>query len=582
MEQLRSKPYRANMRYHVLAVDYDGTLAHDGEVDAPTLDALRRLAETGRKLVLVTGRQLDDLLEVFPDSSLFTRIVAENGAVLHRPDTKETRDLAEPVPAALADILRGAGVAPLASGRVIVSTWQPWDTTVLEAIRTLGLELQVIFNKGAVMVLPSGVNKASGLLAALDDLKISAHNCVGIGDAENDHAFLGVCECAVAVANALPMLKETADWVTAGDHGAGVIEIVEGLVRADLADLEPRLDRHAISLGATVAGDPVRLSPYGASVLIAGPSGSGKSTLSTALMEHLMERGYQVCVIDPEGDYSSLPDAIVLGDQERGPSPEEILDVMEAPARHVVVSLLGVPLNERPAFFDALLPRLQEQRARVGRPHWLVIDEAHHLLPPTWNPATLTLPRALTEVVLVTVHPEHVAPAVLESVSMVVGVGGSGADAIRGFCAATGRPAPAGAPAPLGPGEALAWSPRGDAAPLVFRGLPPRAERRRHVRKYAEGELGPDRSFYFRGRDDRLNLRAQNLGLFVQIADGVDDETWLHHLRRGDYSRWFRDAIKNEDLAREAAAIEAKADAPASDSRARIRAAIGRRYTLPA
>jgi hypothetical protein len=570
------------MRYHVLAADYDGTLAHDGRVDAPTRVALQQLAETGRKLVLVTGRQLDDLLAVFPDASLFTRIVAENGGVLYRPDTRETCDLAEAVPAALADTLRSAGVSPLATGRVIVSTWQPWDGTVLEAIRTLGLELQVIFNKGAVMVLPSGVNKASGLLAALDELKMSPHNCVGVGDAENDHAFLGVCECAVAVANALPMLKEKADWVTEAAHGAGVVEIVAGLIRDDLAELESRLTRHAIPLGTTAAGAVVSIRTQGDGVLIAGPSGSGKSTLTSALMEPLMAGGYQVCVVDPEGDYASLPGAIVLGDQERAPSPQEILDVLDAPARHAVVNLLGVPLKDRPAFFDALLPRLQEQRARVGRPHWLVIDEAHHLLPPSWNPAALTLPRALTGVVLITVHPEHVAAAVLESMSAVVGVGGAGAEAIRGFCGATGRPVPRVDSAPPGAGEALFWAPRGDAAPLVFRAAAPRAERQRHVRKYAEGELGPDRSFYFRGPGDRLNLRAQNLGLFVQIADGVDDETWLHHLRRGDYSRWLRDAIKNEDLAREVAAIEAAADVPAADSRARIRAAIDQRYTLPA
>jgi HAD superfamily hydrolase (TIGR01484 family) len=570
------------MRYHVLAADYDGTLAHDGRVDEPTLAALHRLAETGRKLVLVTGRQLDDLLAVFPGADVFTRVVAENGAVVYHPDTRETRDLSEPVASALVDTLRGAGVTPLAAGRVIVSTWQPWDTTVLEAIRTLGLELQVIFNKGAVMVLPSGVNKASGLLAALEDLKISPHNCVGIGDAENDHAFLGVCECAVAVANALPMLKEKADWVTAADHGAGVTEIIDGLVRDDLSGMESRLTRHAIPLGTTHAGDAVRVRPHGDSVLIAGPSGSGKSTLTSAMMERLMEAGYQICVVDPEGDYASLPGAIVLGDQERAPSPQEILDVLDAPAPHAVVNLLGVPLKDRPAFFDALLPRLQEQRARVGRPHWLVIDEAHHLLPPTWNPASLTLPRALTGVILITVHPGHVAAAVLESVTTVVGVGGSGADAIRAFCSAIGRPAPPVDPAPLEAGEALFWSPRGDVAPLVFKPSPPRAERRRHVRKYAEGELGPDRSFYFRGPGERLNLRAQNLGLFVQIADGVDDETWLHHLRRGDYSRWFRDAIKNEDLAREAAAVEQTAEVSAADSRARIRAAIDRRYTLPA
>src|SRR4029450_7886124 len=131
-----------------------------------------------------------------------------------------------------------------------------------------------------------------------------------------------------------------------------------------------------------------------------------------------------------------------------------------------------------------------------------------------------------------------------------------------------GRPEPRWDSVPRGAGDALFWSPRGDAAPLVFQASRPRAERQRHVRKYAEGALGPDRSFYFRGPQDRLKLRAQNLGLFVQIAEGVDEETWLHHLRRGDYSRGFRDAIKNEDLAREAAAIEETADVSAADRRA--------------
>src|SRR6266446_10126510 len=57
----------------------------------------------------------------------------------------------------------------------------------------------------------------------------------------------------------------------------------------------------------------------------------------------------------------------------------------------------------------------------------------------------------------------------------------------------------------------------------------PHAQRLRHSRKYAEGELGEDKSFYFRGQEGSLNLRAQNLVLFLQIAEGVDDGTWLYH-----------------------------------------------------
>jgi hypothetical protein len=118
--------------------------------------------------------------------------------------------------------------------------------------------------------------------------------------------------------------------------------------------------------------------------------------------------------------------------------------------------------------------------------------------------------------------------------------------------------------------------------PIAFTVSPSRAERRRHVRKYAAGDLGPDKSFYFRGPRGRLNLRAQNLQTFVEMADGVDDDTWRHHLARGDYSRWIREAIKDEALADEVAGIEHERSRDAAATRARIRAAIEHRYTAPA
>src|ERR1700747_1762040 len=161
------------MRYHVLATDYDGTLAEQGTVGLATLALLERIHASGRKLILVTGREIGDLLRVFPDVAIFDLVVAENGAVVYNPATRDTRDLAERPPAAFVEQLRQRGVQPLSVGRVIVATWQPHEAEVLEAIRTLGLELQVSFNKGAVMVLPSGINKAVGLRAALGQLGLS-------------------------------------------------------------------------------------------------------------------------------------------------------------------------------------------------------------------------------------------------------------------------------------------------------------------------------------------------------------------------------------------------------------------------
>ncbi len=225
------------MRYQVLASDYDGTLATSGKVGPAGLDALDRLAASGRKLILVTGRELPDLLGVFPELGRFDRVVAENGGLLYNPESGEAKPLTEAPPAALIHALAARGVAPLSVGRTIIATWEPHETTVIQVIRDLGLEYQVIFNKGAVMILPSGVNKATGLSAALAELGLSARSVVGIGDAENDHAFLSICGVSVAVANALPTLKDRADWVTEGTHEAGVIEVVDRMLTDDLHEI---------------------------------------------------------------------------------------------------------------------------------------------------------------------------------------------------------------------------------------------------------------------------------------------------------------------------------------------------------
>lgn len=218
-----------------LATDYDGTLAEDGVVRPEVLEALGRLRRSGRKLVLVTGRELGDLVRTFPAIDAFDRVVAENGAVLYTSKPPLERRLAAPPPPEFAAALRARGVSPLVCGRVIVATWQPHDQTALTVIREQGLELEVIFNKGAVMILPSGINKATGLAAALAELGIPAERVVGVGDAENDHSLLAACGLAVAVANALPALKKHADLVTAGARGDGIIELCDLMVATDCA-----------------------------------------------------------------------------------------------------------------------------------------------------------------------------------------------------------------------------------------------------------------------------------------------------------------------------------------------------------
>lgn len=570
------------MRYLALCCDYDGTLATHGRLLPHTVEALERLIASGRRLIMVTGRELDDLQTVCERLDLFEYVVAENGALLYQPATRAEKTLGPRPPDDFVARLRAQGVERVSQGRVIVATWEPWETVVLETIREMGLELQVIFNKGAVMVLPAGVNKATGLACALEALGLSAHNAVAVGDAENDHALLRSCEFATAVANALPKLKDAADFVTTRDHGAGVAELIDAILRDDLASFEPRLERHHVLLGSAEGGEEVKLPPHGQNVLLVGTSGSGKSTLTTGFLERLAEAKYTFCLIDPEGDYDTFTDAVTLGTPTRPPSIDEIVQLLAKPHASCIANIVGLPIADRPGFFASLAPRLQELRAKSGRPHWIVIDEAHHLLPAEWQPGPLALPEKLSGMWQVTVHPDLIAPKALADVTALIAVGQQPAAAFKEFGEVCKSSSPLTQEVQLQPGEAILWPVTAGGHARRLKIAPSHTERRRHTRKYAEGELPPEQSFYFRGAQNKLKLRAYNLILFLQMADGVDEETWLHHLKRGDYSDWIRQVIKDKELADQIHAIERNGALSADESLRSIRTAIEQRYTLPA
>jgi hydroxymethylpyrimidine pyrophosphatase-like HAD family hydrolase len=208
-----------------LATDFDGTLAHHGSVSETTLAALTRFRQAHYRLILVTGRELNELQGIFPQLTWFDLAVMENGGVLFHPHTGEIEALAAPPPSEFVARLHELGL-PLQVGKVIVATWEPHEKEVLQTIKDMGLELQMIFNKGSVMILPSGVNKATGLRAAAQRLGLDLAQIAGVGDAENDHAFLEICGYSVAVANALPVIRDKVDFVTEGDHGDGVTELI--------------------------------------------------------------------------------------------------------------------------------------------------------------------------------------------------------------------------------------------------------------------------------------------------------------------------------------------------------------------
>jgi HAD superfamily hydrolase (TIGR01484 family) len=448
------------MRYLTLCTDYDGTLATEGKVFPETAAALEQLIASGRKPVLVTGRELDELKTVCPYLHLFDSVVAENGALLYDPKTDTETPLAQRPPDAFVATLRARGVERISVGRVIIATWEPWESVVLETIKEHGLELQVIFNKGAVMILPAGVNKASGLTAALKKLGLSTHNAVGIGDAENDHALLALCECGVATANALPTLKQAADFVTTGERGAGVTELIQGLLKDDLASRESEMTRRHILLGTDAEDQEVRIHPYGENILLTGTTGSGKSGLAATLLERLSEAKYIFCVVDSDGGYETITGAVTLGASDRPPSIEEILKLFRSPDQSGLINLSGLPLSERKTFFASLLPHLADLRKNTGRPHWLVIDSEK-------APAEGAAAASMLQIAS---RPNLLTPDALGEVNLLLATGHSPEKIIQEFCQITQTPTPHIDPVNLEAGEVLAWRPRvRSAAPFRLR-----------------------------------------------------------------------------------------------------------------
>ena len=418
------------MRYLALACDYDGTLASDGQVSTDTIAALRRLRATGRKLILVSGRQLEDLFSVFPSCNLFEWVVAENGAVLYHSPTGEKKRLTTPPSPKLIARLKERGV-PLSVGDAIVSTRQPHEITVGHTIRELGLELQLIFNKGAVMVLPSGITKATGLDAALREMGLSPHNVVAVGDAENDCALLALCECSVAVANALPMLQEKADLVTAAADGAGVTELIDEIIASDLRARDTTLVRHDLLLGTAEDGTPIRVSPFSSNILLVALSDVERQNVAQAFIENLRQERYQFCLVDPLGEYGAFEGAAVLGSYKRPPTVDEVIGSLKDPTADAIVNLVSIPRRQRTAFMQELLARIQQLRSRVGHPHWIVIDQAHDVLSRVWQPIPLDIPQQLGGMMCITGDPGAIARSILLGMNISLTVGLSAVATLR-------------------------------------------------------------------------------------------------------------------------------------------------------
>jgi HAD superfamily hydrolase (TIGR01484 family) len=463
------------MIVHVLAVDYDGTIAEGGRVAATTAAALQRVRASGRKLLLVTGRLLSDLRGVCPDvDRMFDAVVAENGALVYFPDRPELRALGAAPEPELLESLRRRGVSH-ELGTSIIATQASFAEAALAAIRETGVERSLVFNKGSLMLLPGGVTKGTGLAAALAAFDLSPHNLVGIGDAENDHAFLAMCEGAVAVADAVAALRERADYVTRGGAGAGVVEFIEEHILSDATRVIPGLARHRLRVGWASDGDPVTLPAHASTLLVVGPSASATSTLTGILVERLAQAGRAFCLLDADGDHESLGElegVLVLGgkSEQSLPTAEELAQLLRRPAGRLVLNLSHLTMPEKALYATQTLRAVAGVRRAQGLPHWLIIDEAHHIVPAEGSPAAELLLMAGHPLALTTPTAEHIAREVRHTVGDLAATDTeSFRQGLRTLAADRGDRGPRpGVGANLEPGEALLAT-LGDGAPRAVR-----------------------------------------------------------------------------------------------------------------
>ena len=573
--------------FHAIAIDFDGTLTMQGRPARDTLAAVAEVRTRGMRVVLVTGRILAELREVFPDADdHFDVIVAENGAVLCAGHV--ARLLAPPVRFELDEALLKRGVV-FRRGQVVLASLAAWDVEVTEEIRRLGLECQIVRNRADMMILPPGVSKGFGVYQALGDLGISHHSAIAIGDAENDHSLLETCELGVAVGNAVNALKAHADLVLDEPGGAGVAAFLRGPVLRGEVRIEPK--RWQLELGRFEDNSRAHLPASQINMLITGRSKSGKSHLAGSIAEQLIGLGYSVCVIDPEGDYEPIGHlrGVLWIDGRAGFLPEGgIQRLIEHRFGSVVVDVSGLDGPARRAYKSSILAQLERERAATGLPHWIVIDEAHVPFGQEANTSGYFDP-SQKGYCFVTYRPDEMRPEVWKELDVVLAL-------------PTGHPpTPSGTPDPIAVMEEIWRRPfvrvvgatRFGQAVLARRDamLPLRVFTRalrtsshvRHWHKYARAKLAAERCFQLHGGAGEAAYEAANLEEFHRGLTACPPDTIRFHAPRGDFSRWIREVIHDDELSTVVGELESKISAETADAdvdfvRARLLSSIEDRY----
>lgn len=545
------------MKLAAIALDYDGTLTLDGRLSRAMVDAIGRVRSRGIRVVLVTGRRLAHLA-LDTDVGMFDAVVAENGAVIEFPGTGRHVLLGHPAAPRFAEELARRAV-PAVRGECLIEADAASAGDVLDAVRALEQPYVLAFNRGRVMVLPPGIAKSTGLRRALFELRASLHNTLAIGDAENDHDLLDVCEWGVAVGWGSAALRAVADETIEGDGPAAVAAYLER-VSASPRMAVGRAGRHRVVLGRTASGDQVSLAIRGRTVIIAGEPGTGKSLLAGLLCEQFILQGYSLVVLDPEGDYRSLeplPQVTRFGSDDPPPPPRQLLRALRHPGESVVIDLSAMGAMEKRQYLRTLLAVLAIERRRTGMPHKILVDEAHNFLAGAETAGLIDAD--LGGYIWVTYRVSQLDRSVCAEDAVRIVTHESEASEVAALSRLCGVALSPGALRSLAQDEA-ALLPGPDEARgelLRFRVAPRLTAHVRHRQKYFDMPVSEAQAFVF-GSGPAAGPRVRSFRDLVAVLEADAGARFRGHADRHDFSRWVRDVFRDGVLAARLHEIETR------------------------